>query len=264
MRPSVLGTDIQGEGEPVVLVPGGLTGWLSWIPHQERLSPEYRVVRVQPMHNERGSRGEPGDPSYSAEIEREALRLTLDDLELEQAHFAGWSGGGRALVEFALAYPSRLLSLTLVEPAAYWVLRRLGECRVEVEDSESFLEGLTGKEVTEEDLMRFLRAAGFVTAGGDPRQDANWERWSAHRMALSWQTAALTDAGRSVDEVGRLEVPTLLVRGTRSSPVDRRVVGVLAERLPRARLLELEGDHASHIQQIDEFLEAFRAHLGGR
>jgi len=31
--------DITGAGEPVVLVPGGLTGWLSWKPHAEQLSP---------------------------------------------------------------------------------------------------------------------------------------------------------------------------------------------------------------------------------
>ena len=53
-----------------------------------------------------------------------SLRLTLDALGIERAHFAGWSGGGRALIEFALAYPERVRSLTLVEPAAYWMQGR--------------------------------------------------------------------------------------------------------------------------------------------
>ena len=39
-------------GDPIVLVPGGLTGWLSWIPHQERLAATRRAIRVQPVHNE--------------------------------------------------------------------------------------------------------------------------------------------------------------------------------------------------------------------
>ena len=32
---------------------------------------------------------------------------------------AGWSGGGRALMEFVFAYRERVRTLTLVEPAAY-------------------------------------------------------------------------------------------------------------------------------------------------
>ena len=52
MEPRVLQHDVQGQGEPIVLVPDGLTGWLSWIPHQERLAGRYRAIRVQPIHNE--------------------------------------------------------------------------------------------------------------------------------------------------------------------------------------------------------------------
>jgi hypothetical protein len=45
VEPRVLGHDAKGEGEPIVLVPGGLTGWLSWVPHQERLSVRYHTIR---------------------------------------------------------------------------------------------------------------------------------------------------------------------------------------------------------------------------
>jgi pimeloyl-ACP methyl ester carboxylesterase len=116
MEPRVLSHEVKGEGDPLVLVPGGLTGWLSWIPHAERLSARYKTIRVQPIHNELGSAGQPGDPSYTADTERESLRMTLDALGIEQADCAGWSGGGRALIEFTLAYPDRVRSLTLIEP----------------------------------------------------------------------------------------------------------------------------------------------------
>ena len=32
MRAYVLKCDISGEGDPLILVPGELTGWVSWIP----------------------------------------------------------------------------------------------------------------------------------------------------------------------------------------------------------------------------------------
>ncbi len=39
--------EVTGQGEPIVLMPGGLSGWLSWIPFAERLSTERMVVRAQ-------------------------------------------------------------------------------------------------------------------------------------------------------------------------------------------------------------------------
>jgi pimeloyl-ACP methyl ester carboxylesterase len=73
------------------------------------------------------SAGLPGDPGWTGETEREALRLTLDALGLERPHLVGWSGGGKAALEFATEYPDRVRSLTLVEPAAYWILEQLGD-----------------------------------------------------------------------------------------------------------------------------------------
>lgn len=261
MEPRILRYDDRGAGAPLVLVPGGLSGWLSWLPHQERLAASRRVIRVQPIHNELGSAGQPGDPTYTAEIEREALRLTLDELGIVAADFAGWSGGGRALLEFALAYPERVRTLTLVEPAAYWILTQLGERDAEVEELDTFIHGLAGREVTEDDLARFLRLAGFVQPGEDARQHPIWPRSLPHRMALSWQSEQVDRSGRSVEELGQITCPVLLVKGTVTADWLKRVADVLGTRLPRATVLELAGDHACHIQSIDRFLAALEAHL---
>ncbi len=39
------------------------------------------------------------------------------------------------------------------------------------------------------------------------------------------------------------------------------MVDLLAEHLPVARVAELEGDHAHHIQSIDRFLDELEGHL---
>jgi pimeloyl-ACP methyl ester carboxylesterase len=261
MEARVLRYDSAGAGEPVVLVPGALTGWLSWIPHQERLAERYRAIRVQPVHNELGSAGKPGDPRYTAETEREALRFTLDSIGLERPHLAGWSGGGRALLEFAAEYPDRVRSLALVEPAAYWVLEQLGDKTEELEEGDDFVHSLYGKEVTEADLARFLQLAGFVSSAKEAISDPNWERWVPHRMALSWQGEPLDHPDRSVEDLRLITCPVLLVKGTVTAEWERRLVDTLGELLPNASVVELEGDHASHIQSLDAFLEAFELHL---
>lgn len=169
MRPRPLTADVAGEGESLVLIPGGVTGWLSWIPHQERLSYRYRTIRVQPIHNELGSAGMKGDPSYTREVAVESLLLTLDQLDIERAHFAGWSAGGKGLLDFAIAHPGRLMSMTLVEPAADWILEAAGESDREHQESTDFLYSLAGQEVSDDDLARFLHLAGFVSDPAEAR-----------------------------------------------------------------------------------------------
>lgn len=260
MEPRVLRYDDRGNGEAVVLVPGGLTGWLSWIPHQERLAGRYRVVRVQPIHNELGSGGQPGRPGYTAEVEREALRMTLDHLGVDRAHLVGWSGGGKAALEFATQYPERVQTLTLVEPAAYWVLEQLGEPEP-VEEVNAFVHSLFGREVTEDELAAFLVYAGFVASRDSARSHPNWQRWVPHRMTLSWQSEELDHPPRSVDDLVGVSCSTLLVKGTVTADWLKRVVDVLGGHLPNAMVVELEGDHACHIQSMDAFLRALERHV---
>jgi pimeloyl-ACP methyl ester carboxylesterase len=261
MEPRALTHEIKGDGKPVVLVPGGLTGWVSWIPHAERLSARWRVIRVQPIHNELGSAGQPGEPGYTAETERESLRMTLDALGIETAHFAGWSAGGKALIEFALAYPGRVRTLTLIEPGAFWILQQLGVADPDAERSNAFLHSLFGKDVSEDDLATFLAAGGLASSKEEARSDPYWERAVPHRMALSWLSEDLLGSKRSVEELANIRCPVLLVKGSVTTEVEKCVVDVLGERLPDATVLELPGDHASHIQSIDAFLEAFEKHL---
>lgn len=261
MEPRVLTHEVTGDGEPVVLVPGGLTGWVSWLPHADRLRERWRTIRVQPIHNELGSAGRPGEPGYTTETERESLRMTLDALGIDAAHIAGWSAGGTAVIEFALAYPERVRSLTLVEPGAYWVLEQLGEASPDLERANSFMHGLFGKDVTEDDLAGFLELAGLAPSREAARNDPYWPRAVPHRAALSWYSEEFDRTDRSIEELATIRCPVLLVKGSDSTELDRHAVDVLGERLPKATVLELPGDHASHIQSIDAFLEAFEKHL---
>jgi pimeloyl-ACP methyl ester carboxylesterase len=164
-------------------------------------------------------------------------------------------------MEFVLAYPERVRTLTLVEPAAYWVLEQLGEEDAEVARVNEFIHGLAGREVTEEDLVEFLRLAGFSGPGDDVRKDPNWARWLPHRMALSWQSEELDRSGRSIDELANIRCPALLVKGTVTTDWENAWSTFWGDRLPTATLLELPGDHAAHIQSIHAFLQALERHL---
>ncbi|MFI8499629.1 alpha/beta fold hydrolase [Streptomyces sp. NPDC085524] len=261
MEPRVLTCEVKGEGPPLVLVPGGLTGWVSWTPLADALSARRKTIRVQPIHNELGSAGERGDAGYTAAIERESLLMTMNALGVETADFTGWSGGGRALVEFALAHPEQVRTLTLVEPAAYWILDGLGESDPEVTRLNRFLHALAGQDVSEDDLAEFLELAGLAPSKEQARAHPAWPRWVPHRMALSWSSEQADRPGRDVAELSGIRCPVLLVHGTATTDWLKRVVTVLDERLPDTRVLELPGDHACHLENPDAFLTALEQHL---
>ncbi len=90
-EPTMMPLEVTGHGETVVLVPGGLTGWVSWRPHAERLASSRRVMRVQLLSVERGLSGMPLPPAYSVRTEQAALTRTIEQAGIKQADFAGWS-----------------------------------------------------------------------------------------------------------------------------------------------------------------------------
>jgi pimeloyl-ACP methyl ester carboxylesterase len=216
---------------------------------------------VQPIHNELGTAGKPGNPGYTRETERESLRLTLHELGIDRADFAGWSGGGKALIEFVVAYPERVRSLTLIEPAAYWILERLGETDRELDELMDHLYTLSGKAVTEDDLAVFLSSAGFVEDPSQARHHPYWERAMPHRMTLSWLSQGLMESDCTIDDLATIGCPVLLTKGTTTVWWETLVVDLLGEYLPNARIVELDGAHSHHIESIDRFIEELETHL---
>ncbi len=261
MVPRVLRHEVSGEGDPLILVPGGLTGWVSWIPLQERLAGRWAAIRVQPIYNELGSAGQARDAGHSRHIEEESLRLTLQHLGIERADFAGWSAGGKLLLDFAAGHQDIVRSLTLIEPAVYWILDELGETDPRLREINRYLWGLAGREITEADLAVFLSSAGFVEGPGEVRDDPYWERALPHRMTLSWLDEEFMRSDLTVGDLSEVWSPTLITKGTLTEPWERRLVDLLGEHLPNARVAEFAGGHDHHIENIEAFLAAMGGHL---
>ena len=252
----------SGEGPPVVLVPGGLSGWISWEPHAAILARRRRVVRVQLLNMAAAERGRGPGEGYSLRTETEALARTIDGLGADRVHLVGWSHGGGVALDYALEHPDRLASLTLIEPAAYWVARGYGEYADE-ERSYGELFRSFHDPPTEEDLIAFLRKNGLVPPGQDPREMPRWPVWRRMRVALS----SLHTVIEHEDDVRRIrrlrDVPVLLVRGRESTGFNAGIVELIARGLgPRTRTIALPDGHASHIVAMDRFLAELEDFLG--
>jgi pimeloyl-ACP methyl ester carboxylesterase len=247
-----------GTGPPLALVGGGLTGWASWEPHQQRLAATREVARFQLLSVQYGLEDAELPPGYSVRMESRALAAALDELGWTQPlDLVAWSFGALITLEFALENPHRVRSLTLIEPPAFWVLPDHGREEPEVRALEPLLRSLRG-EVTEAQLEEWARAVGLVPPAANVRTLPQWPVWMEHRRSLRNSAAPLDHAG----ELARLATfprPVLLVTGTGTPHWLRRITDTLATRFPHVRLLEMPAGHAPQLVSMDRFLEELAA-----
>src|SRR5512135_193680 len=123
-----LKTKVKGEGSPLVLVPGGLTGWKSWEPFVDSFVQKHRkVISVQLLNVDAAIENYSLPQDYSLKTESRALNSAIDSLEIrEPADIVAWSYGAMTSLDFSLDHPERVRTLTLIEPPAIWVLRTNG------------------------------------------------------------------------------------------------------------------------------------------
>jgi pimeloyl-ACP methyl ester carboxylesterase len=254
----ILRAKSTGQGMPLVLVPGGLTGWLSWEPHVVRLAADRRVISVQLLSVAYGLEKRPLPADYSLRTESRALAATLN-LDIvglaAPVDLVAWSYGAAVALDYALRHPERVLTLTLIEPPAVWALGAQKPRGPEYESASALGDTIRVHDnVSEAQLEQFVRAVGLCPPGKAVRDLSQWPVWLRHRQSLCNSGAAF----HHEDDPARLRAfyrPVLLVKGTGSAEFLHQVVDALAAQLPNAQTVELPGGHAPQIVSMDRFLE---------
>jgi pimeloyl-ACP methyl ester carboxylesterase len=161
-------------------------------------------------------------------------------------HLVGHSYGGAVGLRFAVEQPERLLSLTLVEPVAFHLLRAApGESA----DHDLFREvaemavAVTNAVASGDDRGGMARFIDYWNGAGAwmrmrPELQAALARRTA-KVALDFE-ATMTDP-TPIDALRRIVVPTLVLRGSASPRPTRRISELVAATLPQARLRTIEG-----------------------
>ncbi len=104
---------LDGEGEVLLLLNGGMMSMSSWDPLVPRLAERFRVLRC----DFRGQLLSPGEPPRTlAGHVGDVVRL-LDSLELDAVHVMGTSFGGQVGLLLAATHPRRVRSLIAVTVA---------------------------------------------------------------------------------------------------------------------------------------------------
>ncbi|HEX8475916.1 MAG TPA: alpha/beta fold hydrolase [Pyrinomonadaceae bacterium] len=242
----------QGEGEPLILIPGFGTGRWIWFKQIPAFAGRFRTIVFDP----RGvARSEQRDEPLSIRTIADDAADLLHALGIRSAHILGASFGGFVAQEFALAYPERTRSLVLCctsyggprhAPPSPETLAAIAstkglntEQRVRENLLLAFSEDYAGRERAEVERVIELRAQNPVP-----------EYVYLHQL----QAAMAFDAEA---RVAQIKTPTLVITGDRDVIVPSENSLNLAARIPGAQLRVIEGgSHTFFIEQTTEFNRA--------
>lgn len=106
---------VEGEGEPLLLLNGGMMTYASWDPVCSILSEQYKVI----LCDLRGQLLSPGPVPEMLAANVEDLTALLDHLEIDTAHVLGTSYGGEIGLLMAALVPERVRSVIGVTVSDY-------------------------------------------------------------------------------------------------------------------------------------------------
>ena len=204
------------------------------------------VVRYDHRDTGRSVTYEPGRPEYGgADLVADAASV-LDAYEIPAAHVVGVSAGGAFAQLLALDFPQRVVSLVLISTSlAVSTDRKLPP------PSAEFARFAAAVEVdwsNSESVIAYLVDYSRVLAGGQRPFDEAALRALAHRdverardFAAAQNHNLLVNEQRSPTPLSSISVPTLVIHGTADPMFPIAHGEALAEEIPGARLLALDG-----------------------
>ncbi len=249
----------SGSGIPLLLLHGGFVDRSIWQQVAPLLAQHFTVYAM-----DRRGHGPSGPYRPTDTLETEyADAAALIDRIAEPLYLLGYSAGGPVALGAALLRPGRVRKLVLYEPA------RLGAGMLPGDLRQRLQAGLAAQ-----DWDGLVRIALMEVVGGlrDPRVQVRAD----FRRSLLWQNAlnnaavipaeleSLAAAAYDLEAARLLEVPTLLLVGSKSPPRNQEPAETLLTALPHARLEALPGQsHGAMFTAPELFAERVIEFLSG-
>ncbi|MBY7740420.1 alpha/beta fold hydrolase [Paenibacillus polymyxa] len=252
---------------PAILLIMGAQSSLIWWEEEfcQRLADTGRfVVRYDNRDVGRSTTYEPGQPDYTFEdMADDAIRV-LDAYKIEQAHIVGMSMGGMLTQMIALRHPDRVLTVTLLATSNF--APDLPPMEEKVMDYFSNMEAIDW--TNEQSVVDFVVGRSRILVGSKHSFDENKvyqlakEEWKRSNNMASMNNHTMLSGGESyLARTGKINVPTLVIHGT-EDPIIPYEHGIhLANEIPGAFLLALEGaGHEIHYDDWDLIIDSISKH----
>ena len=245
-----------GSGSPLIFVHGSFAASAAWRKIIANLDCESHCALAVDLPGSGESEAVPFDPSRLMTIEAQTVEAVAAREASTPVHLVAHSHGAVIALAIALRGRMAIRALTFFDPVPVGVLANTAHSEVLTEMTEFVAEYRRAYEDGDQCAARRV----VDRLGGDGAFDAMPERAREAVKAgtaqniCHWQTNL---AFRPTSEqFGTLRVPTTIVQGEKSRPIDRLIGQRLSELLPNSRLIELTG--AGHFMVNTHSVECAR------
>jgi pimeloyl-ACP methyl ester carboxylesterase len=243
----------QTAAAPLVLIHGLMGFAANW----GKIWPYFQETRPVLVFDQRGhGRSEKPNQGYSPSDYSEDLAQLLREIGWGRAHIVGHSMGGRVALRFASDHPEFSLSLTMEDSGAEsnpdrvdWIRGLLGSVPTPFKERE------TAKKFFEENFRNDPMTGSFLHANLETKENGEIN-WRFHPPGMI-ETVETGRAMNGMKEFRELDLPTLIVRGSRSKEFPQDEARRMAAVRPNVELVEIEGaGHYVHAEKPAEFCAA--------
>jgi pimeloyl-ACP methyl ester carboxylesterase len=228
------------------------------------------VIRYDHRDTGRSVTYEPEHPEYTgADLVADAVGV-LDAYDIDTAHVVGVSAGGAFAQLLALGFPDRVLSLVLISTSPAKPIGRslpapteryrefLASAEVDWSDQTSVIDYLTG-------YARMLAGSERPVDGAAFRELVRRDVERARNIASSENHGLVAEGNTPSAPLTSISVPTLVIHGTADPMFPLEHGQALANEIPGARLLPLEGSgHGVERADWETIVRAVLAHTADR
>lgn len=257
--------EIHGEGEPVLLLMGTGADHTFWTPQIGPYSERFQLIVIDARGTGRSSRPKAYLKTTARAMAEDAAQL-LDVLKIPKVHLGGMSIGASVAQEFALAYPDRLLSLSLHctwAKSDEWFIRAIEtiEYPASMGDVRTYLRF----------ALMWVLSPRFLAERPDEVL-AIVERYIDDNPYPPTRDGILghTNADKlhdTLDRLPQIRARTLVTAGEMDWLVPPRYSEVVARAIPGARYHLFRGDFSSHcacVEMADEWNRVTMDFISGK
>jgi proline iminopeptidase len=265
----------EGQGEPLVLVPGGPGGRHNYFhPYFSALREHFRVIYFDPFGTGKSDRAK-NLKEYSWSQEVDDLEALRKELGLGKINLLGHSWGGNVVEAYTVKYPNSVARLIISNSGASSKGLQASIDHDNREIPEIFPESWS--------KMEKLRAKGvksdsmeMMEAGPDPEQElAMFYFYDRDNVKKLIDRDVNMDVANSImgpdmdtklgeqlanfdfrSSLRALKIPILILVGRGDGVVPPRIAAELAESMPEAKFVIFEhGGHFAFLEETDKYMQ---------
>lgn len=254
---------VAGDGPPLVFCHAGIADQRMWDGLVERFVDRFRVL----TYDFRGfGRSEHAPGTFSHTFDLETL---LGALDIESVHLVGASMGGAVAVDFALAHPERVNSVSLLAPALSGFTFTDRATLTGWRDADDAFEVGEYDEAARIELSMWLAGPNRTLDEVNPGVRERVREMSLRSYELVSPEAEELDPDEpAVDRLDALAAPTLVVLGDDDVSDMHRIARLIEREVPDVQLVTVpDTAHLPSMERpetISRYLSSFLDEVGGR